>query len=112
MVVNLEYYLNQLTLNKVDFDKEKLTNWLSDVSYCLCKEMKVPTTAYNFRVQEEERILARATFAAQQIYATEEEFYAGLDLDKTIDLVPPDYMARRILNGDSCPFKAPVDMNK
>ena len=101
---NLEYYLNELYAHKVSYDKTNLVDWLSDVSYNLCNEMNVPTSAYNFRIQEEERLLQRTLFAAKQLYNTDKD-YNGVNLGTIIRTINPRYMARRILNGDDNPFK-------
>jgi hypothetical protein len=102
-MTNLEYYLNQLTIHKVDYDKTKLTDWLSDVSYCICEELSVPVCAYKFRIQEEERILSRILFAAKELYET--PGYLGINLNETIDNIGVKYLSRRIINGDDFPFK-------
>ncbi len=66
--------------------------------------MNVPTCAYNFRIQEEERLLQRTLFAAKQLYNTNKD-YIGVNLGTIIGTIKPNYMARRILNGDDNPFK-------
>jgi hypothetical protein len=110
--MNLGYYLHELTKYKVDFDETKVIDWLSDTTSHLCEIVNIPQTAMGYRTTESERILARTLFAVQQIYATEEGFYGGVDLNKTIDMVDPRYLARRIARGDDCPFRAAVDINK